>query len=124
MWEVGYNRPDGSHAETDGHEGWLYRDFQAYEAWITEGDDTGIIDTFEFDGWGLTEAWARSLARLLGDDKPNGAEVHQSGGNVWGVRLERKDGRFVVIGADGADEYRDFLAYNTGDDPIAYHDFS
>ena len=49
--------------------------------------------------WGVTEEWARSLAMLLG------GEAYQSGGNIWVVLFKRPDGRFVVIGDDGADLY-------------------
>jgi len=52
-------------------------------------------------GCRLRRHWsgARALAGLIG------GEAYQSGGNIWVILYPRKDGKFIVVGLDGADIY-------------------
>jgi hypothetical protein len=97
--------PDGRFIAIEDGAGWAYRDQAAYEAYQAGGDDSGLIAAEEWPHWETEEGWARSLACLLG------GEAYQSGGNIWVVLYQRTDGRFVVIGVDGADLYRSAVHY-------------
>ena len=99
-WGVLATCPDGRFVAIEDGAGWAYRNREAYDAFQTEGGDSRVLATGEWPDWGVTEEWARPLANLLG------GEAYQSGGNIWVVLFQRPDGRFVVIGDDGADIYR------------------
>jgi hypothetical protein len=99
-WGVLATCPDGRFVAIEDGSGWAYRDRAAYEAWQASGDDSGVVAAGEWPHWGVEEGWARSLAGLLG------GEPHQSGGNIWVVLFQRSDGRFIVVGDDGADIYQ------------------
>jgi hypothetical protein len=93
---VSITTPNGQYLLFDEDAGAIFRDEPA--CWL--GDGTGVLNAREWGDWGVTEDWATGLATLFG------AEPHQSGGNIWVVLYERPDGRFVVIGDDGAEIYR------------------
>lgn len=103
MWGVAVTRGDGRYALIEDDAGAVYYD--EYACWVgyhTLGDDQrGVVDAREWGAWGVTEDWATGLATLIG------AEAYQSGGNIWVVQYDRPDGRYAVIGADGAEVYRD-----------------
>lgn len=98
-WGVLATCPDGRLVVVEDGAGWAYRDRAAYEAWQSGGDESGLIASGEWPQWGITEEWAAALANVLG------GEAYQSGGNIWVVLYRRPDGRFAVIGDDGADIY-------------------
>jgi hypothetical protein len=102
MWGVTLTRPDGRYILLEEDAGAVYHDEHA--CWVgyhTRGDDAeAVVDAWEWGDWGVTEDWATGLATLLG------AEAWPSGGNIWVVLYRRPDGRFVVIGDDGAEVYR------------------
>jgi hypothetical protein len=80
--------------------GATFKSADAVDAYGTDGNDVEHVDTVaEWSGWGVTEAWATRLARLIG------GEAYQSGGNIWVVLFERSDGHLVVVGDDGAEIY-------------------
>jgi hypothetical protein len=99
-WGVLATCPDGRFVALEDGAGWAYRNRAAYDAWQASGDDSGLVASEEWPHWGTEEGWARSLSRLLG------GEAHQSGGNIWVVLFSRGDGRFVVVGDDGAELYQ------------------
>jgi hypothetical protein len=99
-WGVTLERPDGRLVAIEDGAGWLYRDRKGYDDYHETGDDGSVIDSREWSSWGVTGEWSRGLAALLG------GEAYQSGGNIWVVLYQRADGRFIVIGVDGADLYR------------------
>jgi hypothetical protein len=105
-WGVTLERPDGRFVSIEDGVGWLYRDRKGYDAYQETGDDEPLVDSQEWSSWGVTEEWSRAFAALLG------AEDYQSGGNIWVVLYQRPDGRFVVIGVDGADLYRSAEHYD------------
>lgn len=91
---------DGRVALLDELGGATYRNAAAVDAYAADGDDRAHVDgAAEWSLWGVNEEWATHLAGLIG------GEAHQSGGNIWVVLFERSDGRFVVIGDDGAELY-------------------
>lgn len=80
--------------------GATYRYAAAVDAYAADGDDRANVDAAaEWPIWGVNEEWATGLAALIG------GEAHQSGGNIWVVLFERPDGRFIVVGDDGAEFY-------------------
>lgn len=56
----------------------------------------------------MNHATAILLAQLM-DGK-----AHHTGGNIFTVRIERRDGSVVEVGADGVDEYADLDACYDG----------
>ena len=104
-WGVTLERPDGHFAMIEDSGGWLYRDRSAMEAFHRDGDNGGLVAAHEWDGWDSGESWARALAGLIS------GEAYQSGGNIWVVLLSRPDGKFVVVGLDGADIYQSAAHY-------------
>jgi hypothetical protein len=106
---------DGRVALLDELGGATYRSAAAVDAYAADGnDDTHVDEVGEWSGWGVNEEWATRLACLIG------GEAHQSGGNIWVVLFERADGRFIVIGDDGADLYESaehYEQYYEGDWP-------
>jgi hypothetical protein len=98
---------DGRVAMLDELGGATYRSDASVDAYATDGDDAAHVDSVtEWQGWGVTEAWATRLARLIG------GEAQRSGGNIWVVLFERADGRFVVLGDDGAELYESTEHYH------------
>jgi hypothetical protein len=92
---------DGRVALLDELGGATYRGAASVAAYAVGGDDDAHVEAVaEWPHWGVTEEWTQPLANLLG------GEAYQSGGNIWVVLFERPDGRFVVIGDDGADIYQ------------------
>jgi hypothetical protein len=107
---VSITKPDGQYLLFDEDAGAIYRD----EAACWPGDGAGVLDAWEWGDWGVTEDWATGLAALIG------GEAWQSGGNIWVVLYQCPDGRFVVIGVDGADIYQSkdrFERYYEGGEP-------
>jgi hypothetical protein len=104
-WGVTVERPDGRFVTIEDGAGWLYRDRKGYHGYHETGDDAAVVDSRGWSEWGVTEDWATGVALLLG------AEPYQSGGNIWVVLYQRPDGRFIVIGEDGAEIYRDRQHY-------------
>jgi hypothetical protein len=104
-WGVALERRDGRFLAIEDGAGWLYSDRKGYEAYHETGDDGPLVDPREWSSWGVTKEWAAALAALLD------AEAYQSGGNIWVVLHQRPDGRFAVIGVDGADLYRSAAHY-------------
>jgi hypothetical protein len=98
-WGVILERTDGRFVAIEDSGGWAYRNRKALEAFQREGDESGIVASGEWASWDGSEGWAGSLASVLG------TEAHQSGGNIWVVPYARWDGRFIVIGMDGAELY-------------------
>jgi hypothetical protein len=91
---------DGRVALLDELAGATYKSAAAVDAFATDGDDRAHVDALaEWPLWGVNEKWATGLAALIG------GEAHQSGGNIWVVLFERYDGRFIVVGDDGAELY-------------------
>lgn len=107
MHGVGLTRADGRYILVEEDAAAVYYDEHAcFTGYLTVGrDPRGSVDAYEWGRWGLTEDWATGLATLLG------GEPHQSGGGVWVVLFQRADGKFAVIGADGAEVYRDRSQY-------------
>jgi hypothetical protein len=99
---VSITKPDGRYLLFDADAGAIYGDESA--CW--QGDGTGLLDAREWEGWGVTENLATGLATLIS------GEAWQSGGNIWVVLYRRPDGRFVVIGADGAEVYQSEQHWN------------
>src|SRR5262245_42276552 len=98
-------RADGRFVSIEGDEtewgcGYVFPSRQSYERYHYEGFQGTIPDSADWHRWGVNQEWAEALAALLR------AEAYQSGGNTWIVRYERPDGRFAVIGDDGAEIYR------------------
>jgi hypothetical protein len=113
-WGVSLDRLDGRFVVLEDHAGWVYRDRAAYDAYHRDGDPDAIVDSAEWGEWGVRESWAAPLARLIG------GEAHQSGGNIWVVLYRRPDGRFIVLGDDGAEIYESaehYERYYDGDRP-------
>jgi hypothetical protein len=91
---------DGRVALLDELGGATYRNAAAVDAYAADGDDRAhVAAVAEWSLWGVNEEWATGLATLIG------GEAHQSGGNIWVVLFERLDGRFIVVGDDGAEIY-------------------
>jgi hypothetical protein len=104
---------DGRVALLDELGGATYRSAEAVDAYAADGDDDAHVEAVaEWSLWGVNEEWATRLARLIG------GEAHQSGGNIWVVLFQRRDGRFVVVGDDGAELYESadhYEKYYNGD---------
>jgi hypothetical protein len=93
--------PDGKVAMIDEHAGETFRSAADMDAYFADGDHTAHIAESKYWGdWGVAESWATGLAALIS------AEAHQSGGNIWVVLYQLADGRFAVIGDDGAEVYQ------------------
>ena len=91
---------DGRIALLDELGGATYKNAAAVAAYAADGDDASHVNEIaEWTTWGVNEEWATRLAMLIG------GEAYQSGGNIWVVLFKRPDGRFVVIGDDGAELY-------------------
>jgi hypothetical protein len=98
--------PDGRVCMIDERGGATYRSDADLEAYSIDGDDrTHVAIAAEWPRWGLSEEWARPLASLIG------GEAYQSGGNIWVVLFDRPDGRYVVVGDDGAELYESAAHY-------------
>jgi hypothetical protein len=101
-WGVAVTRGDGKYVLIEEDAGAVYYDEHA--CWIgyhTLGSDPrGVIEAEEWIDWGITEKWATDLAMLLG------ADAHHSGGNIWVVLYERRDGRLALIGDTGCEVYQ------------------
>ena len=95
--------------------GAIYRSAAAVDAYAADGNDDAHVDAVaEWSLWGVNEEWATRLADLIG------GEAHQSGGNIWVVLFQRLDGRFIVVGDDGAEFYESadhYEKYYDGDWP-------
>lgn len=87
-----------------------YRSAADLDAYAEDGDDSRIAFAAEWPAWGVSESWARPLARILG-----GEAVH-TGGNVWVVVVGRPDWRVVVVGEDGVVTFPNRTSYDRGDD--------
>jgi hypothetical protein len=103
MHGVALTRPDGKYALIEEDAGAVY--FDEHACWVgypTLGDDPkGCVEAQEWINWDGSEPWARGLSVLL--ESP---EYWHSGGGIWVVLFTRSDGRFAVIGAEGADIYQ------------------
>ncbi len=110
MWGVSLVRADGRYALLEEHAGAVYFDEHAcWTGYMVNGSDPkGEINAEEWGIWDHTRQWATGLATLIG------GQPHQSGGNIWVMLFERRDGRFVVIGDLGAEVYRDRGSYEAG----------
>ena len=99
----------------DTHGGETFKSAADMDAYFVDGDHLEhIVTSVEWTDWGLTESWATGLAKLIG------GEAHQSGGNIWVVLFPRADGKFIVVGLDGADIYESadhYEGYYNGDWP-------
>src|SRR5262245_22611188 len=107
--------PDGQVALIDEHGGETFRSAADRNAYAQDGDERAhIAESAEWTDWGPSELWASGLARLIG------GEAYQSGGNIWVVLYPRPDGRFIVVGDDGAEIYESaehYERYYDGDRP-------
>jgi hypothetical protein len=99
---------DGRVALLDELGGATYRSAAAVDAYAADGDHGSHVDVVtEWPLWGVNEEWATGLASLIGGN------AHQSGGNIWVVLFQRRDGRFIVVGDDGAELYDSADHYET-----------
>jgi hypothetical protein len=60
----------------------------------------------------MNEEQAELLAKAFG------GETWQSGGNIWLVFLERKDGSVAVLGDEAVCAYRSREAFHEGEKPV------
>jgi hypothetical protein len=92
---------DGRVSMIDEHGGETFKSDADMSAYTIDGDHRAhVVESAEWMNWGVSEPWATKLACLIG------GEAYQSGGNIWIVHYARPDGRFVVVGDDGADIYQ------------------
>jgi hypothetical protein len=97
---------DGRVALVDEDGGATFESEEAITHYAEDGDEKHITFCGEWNEWGICEEWATSLARLIG------GQAFQSGGNIWVVLFERRDGRMVVIGDEGVDLYESAEHYD------------
>lgn len=106
-WGVSLSFPSGEFAMIEDHAGCVYRDRAAFNAWQSDGDDSGAVRAAEWGEWGDSFEWASSLASVLGSDR-----FWHSGGGIWLVFFDRADGRFAVIGSESGGVYASYEEFD------------